>query len=128
MVGIFTSDNGNSEPASQMQFTQSDAIHCFFSHRFLTHTKWNIKIQKHRIPLNIDFVNLRIRKLLIHIDYLSGQSLRKNWLKLSCIKQYSLQICIHPNRSNKEDCKSFLLQASSMTGILCIPSHNSMKA
>lgn len=53
---------------------------------------------------------------------------KENWLKLSCIKQYSLQICIHPNRLNKEDCELFLFQASSMIGILCIPSHSSMKA
>lgn len=103
------------------------ATHCFISHRFLTHTKWNIKIQKHRIPLNIDCESQNKKTVNPHRLFVWAKS-KENWLKLSCIKQYSLQICIYPKRFNKEDCKSFLLQASSMIGILRIPSHSSMKA
>lgn len=134
MVGIFTSDNGNSEPASRMQFAQSDSIwlHTCYPLLYLTQVPNTHKMKyknskapysfKYRLcePQNKKTVNP-------HRLFVWAKS-KENWLKLSCIKQYSLQICIYPKRFNKEDCKSFFLQASSMIGILRIPSHSSMKA
>lgn len=134
MVGIFTSDNGNSEPASQMQFTQSDGIWLHTCYPLLYLTKvpntHKMKYKNSKAPYSSKYrlCESQNKKTVNPHRLFAWAKSKENWLKLSCIKQYSLQICIYPKRFNKEDCKSFLLQASSMIGILHIPSHSSMKA
>lgn len=102
MVGIFTSDNGNSEPASQMQFTQSDGIwlHTCYPLLYLTKVPNTHKMKyknskapyssKHRLCESQNKKTVNPHRLF------AWAKSKENWLKLSCIKQYSLQICIYP--------------------------------